>query len=186
MPSRLRNYRKGLLRGDTLGALTACALIVPESVACAQIAGVPPQNAFYAAPVALLVYALFERSNFLIIGATSAAAVLSAAAVSGISGDPGDAVGLSAALAVIVGVVLPVAGVARLGFITNFLAEPALVGFLFGRALTIVVRQGAGLVARHTRRRSAWTSSARSPRTSRFRIWPGRRRRPGDDRGRPQ
>ncbi|MFJ4840817.1 SulP family inorganic anion transporter [Streptomyces sp. NPDC088746] len=142
----LGNYRKGMLRGDMLGALTAWALIVPESVAYAQIAGVPPQNAFYAAPVALLVYALFGRSNFLIIGATSAAAVLSAAAVSEISGDPKDAVGLSAALAVIVGVVLLVAGIARLGFITNFLAEPALVGFLFGMALTIVVRQGAKLV----------------------------------------
>ncbi|THA69358.1 STAS domain-containing protein [Streptomyces sp. A0642] len=146
VPSWMRNYRKGLLRGDMLGALTAWALIVPESVAYAQIAGVPPQNAFYAAPVALLVYALFGRSNFLIIGATSAAAVLSAAAVSEISGDPKDAVGLSAALAVIVGVVLLVAGVARLGFLTNFLAEPALVGFLFGMALTIVVRQGAKLV----------------------------------------
>ncbi|MEU9096036.1 SulP family inorganic anion transporter [Streptomyces sp. NPDC048428] len=142
----MRNYRKGLLRGDMLGALTAWALIVPESVAYAQFAGVPPQNAFYAAPVALLVYALFgRRSNFLIIGATSAAAVLSAATVSDISGDTKDAVGLSAALAVIVGVVLLVAGLARLGFITNFLAEPALVGFLFGMALTIVVRQGAKL-----------------------------------------
>ncbi|MFF1925053.1 SulP family inorganic anion transporter [Streptomyces sp. NPDC058221] len=142
----LGTYRKGRLRGDMLGALTAWALIVPESVAYAQIAGVPPQNAFYAAPVALLVYAMFGRSNFLIIGATSAAAVLSAAAVSEISGDPRDAVGLSAALAVVVGAVLLVAGLARLGFITNFLAEPALVGFLFGMALTIVVRQGAKLV----------------------------------------
>ncbi|MFJ6609641.1 SulP family inorganic anion transporter [Streptomyces sp. NPDC091289] len=142
----LVGYRRGMLRGDVLGALTAWALIVPESVAYAQIAGVPPQNAFYAAPVALLVYALFGRSNFLVIGATSAAAVLSAAAVSEISGDPKDAVGLSAALAVIVGAVLLVAGIARLGFITNFLAEPALVGFLFGMALTIVVRQGAKLV----------------------------------------
>ncbi|MFD5208635.1 SulP family inorganic anion transporter [Streptomyces anulatus] len=139
-------YRRGMLRGDVLGALTAWALIVPESVAYAQIAGVPPQNAFYAAPVALVVYALFGRSNFLIIGATSAAAVLSAAAVSEISGDPKDAVGLSAALAVVVGAVLLVAGIARLGFITSFLAEPALVGFLFGMALTIVVRQGAKLV----------------------------------------
>lgn len=143
--SWLPGYRKKWLRGDTLGALTAWALIVPECVAYAQIAGVPPQNAFYAAPVALLVYALVGRSNFLIVGATSAAAVLSAATVAEISADPADAVGLSAALAVIVGAVLLVAGLARLGFITNFLAEPALVGFLFGMALTIVVRQAAKL-----------------------------------------
>lgn len=131
------------LRGDVLGALTAWALIVPECVAYAQIAGVPPQNAFYAAPVALLVYALLGRSRFLIIGATSAAAVLSASTVSDISSDPAQAVGLSAALAVVAGAVLVVAGLARLGFVTNFLAEPALVGFLFGMALTIVVRQAA-------------------------------------------
>ncbi|MFJ6699538.1 SulP family inorganic anion transporter [Streptomyces sp. NPDC091272] len=142
----LSRYDKGWLRGDTLGALTAWALIVPECVAYAQIAGVPPQNAFYAAPVALLVYALVGRSNFLIVGATSAAAVLSAATVSALSSEAKDAAGLSAALAVIVGAILLVAGLARLGFITNFLAEPALLGFLFGMALTIVVRQAAKIV----------------------------------------
>lgn len=142
----LGRYRARWLRGDTLGALTAWALIVPECVAYAQIAGVPPQNAFYAAPVALVVYALVGRSNFLVVGATSAAAVLSAATVAGISSDPQDAVGLSAALAIVVGAILLAAGIARLGFITNFLAEPALVGFLFGMALTIVVRQAAKIV----------------------------------------
>lgn len=143
----LRGYRSGAaLRGDSLAALTAWALIVPECVAYAQIAGVPPQNAFYAAPVALLVYALLGRSRFLVIGATSAAAMLSAATVSSVSADPELAVGLSAALAVIAGAVLLAAGIARLGFITNFLAEPALIGFLFGMALTIVVRQAAKIV----------------------------------------
>ncbi|MEZ0094923.1 SulP family inorganic anion transporter [Streptacidiphilus sp. EB129] len=141
-----KGYRRDWLRGDALGALTAWALIVPESVAYAQIAGVPPQNAFYAAPVALLAYALLGRSRFLIVGATSAAAVLSAATVAGVSADPKAAVGLSAALAVIVGAILVAAGVARLGFVTGFLAEPALTGFLFGMALTIVVRQLAELV----------------------------------------
>ncbi len=133
----------GASRGDVLGALTAWALIVPECVAYAQIAGVPPQNAFYAAPVALVAYVLLGRSRFLIIGATSAAAVLSGATVADVSSDPKQAVGLSAALAVLAGAVLLVAGLARLGFVTNFLAEPALNGFLFGMALTIVVRQAA-------------------------------------------
>jgi high affinity sulfate transporter 1 len=134
------------VRGDALGAATAWALIVPECVAYAQIAGVPPQNAFYAAPVALVGYVLMGRSRFLIIGATSAAAVLSGATVADVGGSPGEAVGLSAALAVIAGGVLLAAGVARLGFVTNFLAEPALYGFLFGMALTIVVRQFAKIV----------------------------------------
>lgn len=136
----------GGVRGDALGAATAWALIVPECVAYAQIAGVPPQNAFYAAPVALVAYVLVGRSRFLIIGATSAAAVLSGATVADVSSDPKQAVGLSAALAVIAGGVLLAAGLARLGFVTNFLAEPALGGFLFGMALTIVVRQFAKIV----------------------------------------
>lgn len=163
----LRRYQKPCLPGDALGALTAWALIVPECVAYAQIAGVPPQNAFYAAPVALLLYALLGRSNFLIIGATSAAAVLSAATIADVSTDPRNAVCLSAALAIIAGAVLLAAGLARLGFITNFLAEPALVGFLFGMALTIIVRQAAKLVGVSSGEgnffQRAWTVVSKAP-----------------------
>ncbi|WP_194922667.1 SulP family inorganic anion transporter [Catenulispora pinisilvae] len=142
----LRHYPRAAFGKDSVGALTAWALIVPECVAYAQIAGVPIQNAFYAAPVALVAYALFGTSNHLIVGATSAAAVLSASTVSEISASPGQAATLSAALALIAGVILIAAGVARLGFVADFLAAPALVGFLFGMALTIVVRQCAKIV----------------------------------------
>jgi high affinity sulfate transporter 1 len=139
-------YRASRLRGDGIGALTAWAIVVPESVAYAQIAGVPPQNAFYAAPVALVAYALFGSSRHLVVGATSAAAILSASTVAAVSSDPDRAVALSAALAIIAGVILIAAGLLRLGFVTNFLPEPALVGFLFGMALIIVVRQAGKLV----------------------------------------
>ncbi|MFE2881640.1 SulP family inorganic anion transporter [Streptomyces sp. NPDC059272] len=142
----LRGYRPDRLGRDSVGALTAWALIVPECVAYAQIAGVAPQNAFYAAPVALIGYALFGSSRFLIVGATSAAAVLSGATVADVSSDPRAAATLSAALALVAGAILVVAGLARLGFLAHFLAEPALVGFLFGMALTIVVRQLGKLV----------------------------------------
>ncbi|MCW2521994.1 MAG: sulfate transporter [Frankiales bacterium] len=141
-----RHYERGFLRGDLLGALTAWAIVVPESVAYAQIAGVPPQNAFYAAPVALIAYALFGSSRNLIVGATSAAAILSASTVSVISTDAQTQIQLSAALALIAGGILIVAGLLRLGFITNFLAESALQGFLFGMAMVIVVRQLGKLV----------------------------------------
>ncbi len=142
----LRGYGPERLGRDSVGALTAWALIVPECVAYAQIAGVAPQNAFYAAPVALIGYALFGSSRFLIVGATSAAAVLSGATVADVSSDPKAAATLSAALALVAGAILVVAGLARLGFLAHFLAEPALVGFLFGMALTIVVRQLGKLV----------------------------------------
>src|SRR6201994_4647556 len=88
----IHQYRPGSLRGDAIGAATAWAIVVPESVAYAQIAGVPPQNAFYAAPIALLVYALFGSSRNLVVGATSAASILSASTVMAISGNPKDAI----------------------------------------------------------------------------------------------
>lgn len=135
------NYKSRWLRGDLIGALTAWAIVVPESVAYAQIAGVPPQNAFYAAPVALLAYALFGSSRNLIVGATSAAAILSASTVADVSSDPKMQIQLSAMLAIIAGVILIVAGLLKMGFITNFLAESALQGFLFGMAMIIVIRQ---------------------------------------------
>jgi SulP family sulfate permease len=137
----LPGYQKGWLRGDIIGALTAWAMVIPESVAYAEIAGVPPQNAFYAAPIALIAYAILGSSRSLVVGATSAASILSASTVAAITADPKQRIELSAALALIAGVILIVAGLARLGFITNFLAEPALQGFLFGMALIIVIRQ---------------------------------------------
>ncbi|MEY9874572.1 SulP family sulfate permease [Streptacidiphilus sp. MAP12-33] len=146
----LRRYRWHRFGPDSLGAATAWALIVPECVAYAQIAGVPPQNAFYAAPIALLAYALFGTSRFLIVGATSAASVLSGATVSGLTTDPGKAAVFSAALALMAGAALIVAGLCRLGFIADFLAEPALVGFLFGMALTMIVRQLSKLTGQST------------------------------------
>lgn len=146
----LPGYRGDRLRGDTVGALTAWAIVVPESVAYAQIAGVPPQNAFYGAPVALLLYAVFGTSRNLVVGATSAAAILSASTVAAVSGTHGNPVELSAALAIVTGVVLVLSGVFRLGFVTNFLAEPALTGFLFGMALIIVVRQLGKIVGTST------------------------------------
>lgn len=139
-------YQRKWLPGDLIGALTAWAIVVPESVAYAQIAGVPPQNAFYAAPVALLAYAAFGTSRNLIVGATSAAAILSASTVADVSSDPKTQIQLSAMLAIIAGVILIVAGLLKMGFITNFLADSALQGFLFGMAMIIVIRQLAKIV----------------------------------------
>jgi SulP family sulfate permease len=99
---------------------TAWALIVAERVALAQIAGVPPQNAFHAAPVALLAYALFGTSRFLVVDAISAAAVLSAAAVADVSRGPRNAAAFSAALAMLAGSILSVAGLAKRGFVADF------------------------------------------------------------------
>ncbi len=142
----LPRYRRGWLSGDIVGAFTAWAIVVPESVAYAEIAGVPPQNAFYAAPVALAAYAVFGSSRHLVVGTTSAAAIVSASTVAGATGDPAQTPVFAAALAIMAGLILVVAGLLRLGFVANFLAEPVLVGFLFGMALVIMVRQAGKLL----------------------------------------
>ncbi|GAA2031697.1 SulP family inorganic anion transporter [Catenulispora yoronensis] len=126
--------------------MTACAILVPEGVAYAGIAGVPPSVAFYTAPIVLFLYALLGTSQTLIVGATAAASVFSAATVGSMSHDPVRVLQLTAALSVLTGLVLLATGLARCGFIADFLEPSALVGFLFGMALAIDARQAPKLV----------------------------------------
>lgn len=137
----LRSYKPATLPKDLIGAVIVWALVVPESVAYAQIVGVPPQYAFPAAVVGLIVYALLGTSRHLILGATSAVAVMTASALSA-AGVTGDAILAGTAIITIsAGLILVIAGVCKLGFISRFLPEPALTGFLFGASLIIVIRQ---------------------------------------------
>ena len=82
----LRGYRSGWLRGDVLAGLTVWAVLVPESLAYATIAGVSPVVGLYAAPAALILYAAFGSSKHLIAGPMAATAALSAAAVAQFAG----------------------------------------------------------------------------------------------------
>ncbi|KOS53823.1 SulP family inorganic anion transporter [Rhodococcus rhodochrous] len=125
---------------DLLAGLTVWAVLVPEALAYATIAGVSPVIGLYAAPAALLLYALFGSSRQLVVGPMAATAALSGAAVAGISSDV-DAATLTAGLALLVGVLGILAGLARLGFLASFISEPVLKGFIVGLALTIIVGQ---------------------------------------------
>ncbi|MCT9934473.1 SulP family inorganic anion transporter [Planotetraspora sp. A-T 1434] len=136
---------------EIVAALTAVALLAPETVAFAQIAGVPPAYGLAAAPLCVLAYAVLGRSRRLVVGATAATAVISSAAVLGLSPDPVQRMRLAAALALATGALLVVTGLLRCGFIARFLAPEALRGFLFGLAVVIVVRQVAVLVDVETR-----------------------------------
>jgi len=130
-------------RTELVAALTAVALLAPETVAFALIAGVPPERGLAAAPLCVLAYALLGRSPRVIAGATAATAVICAAA----PGGPDRVV----ALALSAGAILLVTGLLRGGFAARFLAPEALRGFLFGLAVVIVVRQTAVLVDVTTR-----------------------------------
>jgi sulfate permease, SulP family len=138
----LRGYRPEWLRGDLVAGLTVWAVLVPESLAYASIAGVSPVVGLYAAPPALLLYALLGSSRHLVVGPMSATAALSAAAVADFAtqGQPAY-VTLTAALAIVTGIAALAAGLLRLGFLASFISEPVLKGFIVGLALTIIAGQ---------------------------------------------
>ncbi|WP_236246017.1 SulP family inorganic anion transporter [Streptomyces sp. CC210A] len=140
--SSLRGYRRSWLGPDALAGATVWAVLVPEALAYATIAGVPPVVGLYAAPAALILYAAFGSSRYLVVGPMAATAALSAAVVGeAAAGSSADYTTMTAALAVMVGVAALLAGLLRLGFLAGFISEPVLKGFIVGLALTIIAGQ---------------------------------------------
>ena len=135
-------YDRRWLRGDLIAGLTVWAVLVPEALAYATIAGVSPVVGLYAAPPALLLYALFGSSRHLVVGPMSATAALSAAAVADlVTNRQEDFAAFTVALAITTGIIALLAGLLRLGFLANFVSEPVLKGFIIGLALTIIIGQ---------------------------------------------
>ena len=135
-------YQRRWLRFDTIAALTVIGLLVPESMAYAQIAGAPPQAGLYATLAGLVIYGLFGTSRQIACSPTSTAAIMTAAVVAAHgSADPAQALTMVAMVAILVGLVSLAAGVARLGFISEFLARPVVSGYVTGLALTIIAGQ---------------------------------------------
>jgi high affinity sulfate transporter 1 len=140
--SLTQGYKRSWLRGDVLAGLTVWAVLVPEALAYASIAGVSPVVGLYAAPGALILYAAFGSSRQLVTGPMAATAALSAAAVGDLAAGGSDAfVQLTITLSLTVGILAIVAGLLRLGFLANFISAPVMKGFIIGLALTIIVGQ---------------------------------------------
>ncbi|MFC6239661.1 SulP family inorganic anion transporter [Longivirga aurantiaca] len=138
----LRGYRRPWLTADLLAGMSVWAVLVPESLAYATIAGVPPVVGLYAAVPALVLYAVLGSSRHLVVATMSATAALSASVVA-VYARPGsgDYVAITAMLAIVTGVLGVVAGLCRLGFLATFISEPVLRGFIVGLALTIIAGQ---------------------------------------------
>jgi high affinity sulfate transporter 1 len=137
----LPSYRRGWLRPDVIAGLSLWAVLVPEGMAYADLAGVPPEAGLYAAMSAGLLFAIFATCKRLSVGPSSAIAILSFSTVAGVAGSTGDFVALSAALAIMTGAFLVVGGLARLGFVSELLGRPVIKGFTIGAAAIIVVGQ---------------------------------------------
>ena len=138
----LRNYQGEWLWRDILAGLVLTTMLVPVGIAYAEASGVPGIYGLYATIVPLLAYALFGPSRILVLGPDSALAAVILAVVLPLSaGDPGRAVALAGAMAVVSGIVCIGAGVARLGFVTELLSKPIRYGYMNGIALTVILSQ---------------------------------------------
>lgn len=143
----LAGYRRQWLLPDVLAGLTVWAVLVPESLAYATIAGVDPVVGLYAAVPALVLYAVAGSSRHLVVGPMSATAALSAGVVTALH--PGDAaayLALTTGTALVTGLLCLLAGALRAGFLASFISEPVLKGFIVGLALTIIVGQVPALL----------------------------------------
>ena len=127
----VRGYRRADLVPDALAGLTGATILVPQSMAYASIAGLPPVVGLYASVVPVLVYAVFGRSRQLSVGPLATISIIGAVTLSKLA-PPGSPryIAYAATLALLVGVIHLVLGIGRLGFLMRFLSEPLMAGFI--------------------------------------------------------
>ena len=135
-------YQPGWLLRDALTAVTLLAVIVPQGLAYGELAGLPPVAGLYAALLPLLLYPLFASSRRLMVGPESGLAILTASALAPLAaGQTSNYAALAAMLALLMGVIMIVSGVLRLGMLADFLSRPVLVGFMNGIAVILIASQ---------------------------------------------
>jgi len=138
----LRGYEIAWLRHDVVAGLVLAAMLVPAGIAYAVASGVPGIYGLYATIVPLLAYAVFGPSRIMVLGPDSALAAVILAVVLPLSGgDPLRAIALASMMAVVSGAICIVAGLVRLGFITELLSKPIRYGYMNGIALTVLISQ---------------------------------------------
>ena len=147
----LFNYQKEWFRPDLIAGLTTAAVVIPKAMAYATIAGLPVEVGLYTAFVPMIIYAVLGTSRPLSVSTTTTIAILTATELSVVvpNGDSGALLQASAMLALLVGAILVLASILRLGFIANFISEPVLVGFKAGIGLVIILDQVPKILGIH-------------------------------------
>ncbi|MEC8901122.1 MAG: sulfate permease [Pseudomonadota bacterium] len=138
----LRTYHRGLLTRDVLAAVIVTLMLVPQALAYAMLAGLPPEMGLYASMLPLVLYAVFGTSASLAVGPVAVAALMTASALSSFAA-PGSPEYICAALvlAALSGLILIAMGVLRLGFLVNFLSHPVISGFVTASGILIAISQ---------------------------------------------
>jgi len=138
----LPQYQRTNLRPDVIAGIALAGLLIPEAMGYAGIAGLPPQAGLYATVFALLTYAIFGSSRQLVVSPTSASSAILAATLAPLAAaDPQKFAMLASAVTLVLGALFLLAGLLKLGFLSDFISRPVLKGFVFGVALSIVVKQ---------------------------------------------
>src|SRR5689334_2916308 len=140
----LSPFHREWLAKDVVAGVVLTTLLVPQGMAYAELAGLPPITGLYTTIMCLLGYAVLGPSRILVLGPDSSLGPMIAATVLplvGSGGDPQRAVALASVLAILVAVIMTVAAVAKLGFVADLLSKPTMLGYMNGLALTILVGQ---------------------------------------------
>jgi high affinity sulfate transporter 1 len=140
----IRTYERSWLRFDLVAGIVLAAILVPQGMAYAELAGLPPVTGLYTTIACLVGYALMGPSRVLVLGPDSAVSPLIFAAIVPlvvVSDDPGTAIALAGMMAVLVGLILIGLGAGKLGFVADLLSKEVQVGYMNGLAITIVVGQ---------------------------------------------
>jgi SulP family sulfate permease len=157
----LPRYNKAWLTGDVVAGLSVWALMVPQSLGYAAISGVPVQYGLYAAAIALIVYAIFGSSHHVVTGPSSTIAAVTGAAVLSVAKvGSSEAIVMVAAITMLAGLLYIILSILRMGWVSNFLAECVLVGFVFGIGIEVAIGQLKHVTGTHVVGESAWQKLA--------------------------
>ena len=140
----VRSYRRQWLAKDVIAGIVLSTLLVPQGMAYAELAGLPPITGLYTSILCLLGYAVFGPSRILVLGPDSSLGPMIAATIlplAGADGDPERAIALASMLALMVAAIMILGAVAKLGFIADLISKPTMIGYMNGLALTILVGQ---------------------------------------------
>jgi high affinity sulfate transporter 1 len=138
-----RSYHRSWLRPDIVAGVVLAAILVPQGMAYADLAGLPAVTGLYTTIACLIGYAVFGPSRILVLGPDSSVSPLIFAAITPliVTGDPNSAIVLAGMLAVLVGLIEIGLGLGRLGFVADLLSSEVQVGYMNGLAITIIVGQ---------------------------------------------
>ncbi len=146
-----RRYNRQTLTSDLIAAIIVTIMLIPQSLAYALLAGLPPETGLYASILPLIAYAVFGTSSALAVGPVAVVSLMTAAAVGNIAAEGSvDYASAAIMLAMLSGVMLTLMGLFKLGFIANFLSHPVISGFITASGIIIATSQVGGLLGIHT------------------------------------